>query len=131
MLNPGPALARGRAAAEALMVDTCRIERKTGEATSTTSGAAIPTYLTLYEGKCRIQQRATEARAEDAAEQYDRMLRLEVQLPMSVTGLKVDDRVTVTASVHDADLVGRQVWIRHLAHKTHATARRVVAEELT
>jgi hypothetical protein len=131
MLNPAPVLARGRAAAEALMVDACLIERETGEATSTTTGAVTPTYTTLYSGKCRIQQRTTEARVEDTAEQYDRMLRLEVQLPMSVTGLKVDDRVTVTASVHDADLAGRQVWIRHLAHKTHATARRVVAEELT
>lgn len=124
-------LTRGRAAAEALMVDACTIERKTGESTSTTTGAVTPTYTTLYTGKCRIQQRSTEARVEDNAEQYDRMLRLEVQLPMAVTGLKVDDRVTVTASVYDADLVGRQVWIRHLFHKTHATARRVVAEELS
>lgn len=131
MLNPAPVLARGRVAAESLMVDACLIERKSGEATSTVTGAVTPTYATLYSGKCRIQQRSTEARVEDTAEQYDRMLRLEVQLPMSVTGLKVDDRITVTTSVHDGDLVGRQVWIRHLAHKTHATARRVVAEELT
>jgi hypothetical protein len=131
VLNPAPVLARGRAAAEALMVDACTIQRKTGESTSTTTGAVTPTYSTLYTGKCRIQQRSAEARVEDTAEQYDRMLRLEVQLPMSVTGLKVDDRITVTASAHDADLVGRQVWIRHLAHKTHATARRLVAEELT
>ena len=131
MLNPTGVLLRGRAAAEALMVDACRIERKTVEATSTTSGAVTPTYLTLYEGKCRVQQHSTEARVEDSAEQYDRMLRLEVQLPMSVVGLKVDDRITITTSALDADLVGRQVWIRQLAHKTHATARRVTAEELT
>lgn len=131
MLNATGALLRGRAAAEALMVDACVIERKTGESTSTTTGVVTLTYTTLYTGKCRVQQRGTETRVEDNAEQYDRMLRLEVQLPMSVIGLSVDDRITVTASVNDADLVGRQVWIRHLAHKTHATARRVIAEEMT
>jgi hypothetical protein len=59
------------------------------------------------------------------------LLRLEVQLPMSVVGLAEGDEVTITASTLDPDLVGRVFVVRDLAHKTHATARRVGVVEKT
>lgn len=130
-LDPGPAVARGRLAAESLMVDACTIRRKTGETTDTDTAAVTPTYATLYTGKCRIQQVGGIARPTQAGEQTDWMLRLDLQLPMSVTGLKVSDVVAVTASVRDPDLPGRVFTIRGLAHKTDATARRVQIEEVT
>lgn len=132
MLNPAPALARGRAAAEALMVDACTIRRVIAEQTSTVDGTVTREYQSLYTGVCRFQAGAgSVARTEDVGEAYLRLLRVEVQLPMSVTGLEVGDEVTCTASVHDADLPGRRFLIRDLAHKTHATARRIRCEEVT
>lgn len=124
-------LARGRAAAERLMVDTCTIRRRTGETTDE-YGQISPTYGDpLYTGRCRVQQAGAQAGAQQPGEAYVLLLRLEVQLPMSVVGLEVGDEITVTASAHDPDLVDRTFLVRDLAHKTHATARRVQVTEQT
>jgi hypothetical protein len=131
-MSVSAALLRGRAAAEALMQDTCTIRRGSGETTDPDTGIITPTYGdAIYEGKCRVQQRTATASAQQPGEAYVLMLQLEVQLPMSVVGLEVGDEVTITASVHDPDLVDRAFLIRSLAHKTHATARRVQVEERT
>lgn len=124
-------LAAGRRAAEAGFVDTCTIRRVIGTTTDPNSGVVTPTYSTLYTGqRCRVQQRA-EATPAEAGEAHLEILPVEVQLPMAVVGLAVDDEIVVTASAHDADLVGRVLLVRSLAHKTHATARRVGCRERT
>lgn len=125
------ALARGRAAAEALMVDVCTIRRVTGHTTDDTSGVITPVSSALYTGPCKVQQAKATAGAQDVGEAHLLMLRLEVHLPMSVVGLQAHDEITITASAHDQDLVGRVFLIRELAHKTAATARRVGVEERT
>lgn len=124
-------LARGRAAAAANMVDACTITRIGARVTNTTSGEVTEPVSTLYSGQCRVQQAKADATREDVGEDHLLLLRIEVQLPMSVTGLEVGDRITVTASAHDADLPGRVFLIHDLAHKTHATARRVQCVEKT
>jgi hypothetical protein len=125
------ALARGRAAAERMMVDSCTIRRRTGESTAP-DGNVTPTYLSPdpYTGRCRVQQRTAAATPADAGEAYALMLSLEVQVPMSVVGVQADDEVTITASV-DPDLVGRTFLVRALAHATHKTARRLQVVERT
>ncbi len=131
-MDVGALLARGRVAAEALMVDACTIRRRTGEGDeSDDDGNVIVTYEDLYAGKCRVQQPSAQAAQEDVGEDFQLMLRLEVHLPMSVVGLEAGDEVTITASVHDPDLPGRVFLVRDLAHKTHATARRVGVTERT
>jgi hypothetical protein len=124
-------LDRGRTGAEAGMVDACTIRRITGESTNPDTGAVVRTYATQYTGECRVQQAKAAANQQDAGEDYVLLLRLEVQLPMSVTGLEVGDEITITASAHDADLSDRVFLIRDLAHKTHATSRRVQCIERT
>lgn len=123
-------LARAQAAALAGMVDTCTVRRRTGESTDKLTGAVTPTYSTLYTGICRAQQRgaATAERARDVGEQQVLMLHIEIQLPMSVTGLQLADEVTLSVS-QDADLIGRVFFVRDLAHKTDASARRMQCEE--
>lgn len=113
------------------MVDACTIRRRTGETTDPDTGVITPTYQQLYAGRCRVQQPTAQATAQDPGQAHVLMLRLEVQLPMSVTGLAVDDEVLITASAHDPDLPGRVFLVRDLAHKTHATARRVQVQERT
>lgn len=124
-------LAAGRAAAERLMADTCLIRRRTGETTDPFSGTITPTYATIYTGKCRVQHQEAQAREENAGQAFLLMLVLQLQLPVSVTGLEVDDEVIMTASTYDPDLVGRVFFIRDLMHKTHTTARRVSIQERT
>lgn len=126
------ALTRGRAFAEQGMADQCQIRRVVSETTDPASGVITPTYTTIYAGPCRLQHGEAQAREQtNVGQQYLLMLVLELQLPMSVTGLQVDDQVTVTASALDADLVGRVFAIRDLFHKTHATSRRLRIQERT
>lgn len=132
MLNASRVVSRGRRAIESLMVDACTVVRITSQATNDLTAAVADTTAALYAGKCRIQLQAkAHARAEDVGEDYVRLLRIEVQLPMTVTGLRTQDVITITSSALDPDLVGRKFRVRDLMHKTHATARRVLAEEVT
>jgi uncharacterized protein DUF6093 len=124
-------IVRAQAAAQALMVDTCTVRRVTGTSTNTTTGAVTPTYSTIYTGACKVQQRQAIARPETIGEATVFISRLELHLPVTVTGVASDDLVTVTASVHDADLVGRTFHIRELAHKSFLTARRFSMIEVT
>lgn len=125
-------LARGRAAAERGMADACTIRRPTGQTLDDFSGTTITLYLSPnpYAGPCRIQQGIAQAAEQDVGEDYQLQLRLVLQLPVAVTGLKVGDEVTITTS-RSADLVGKVFTIRDLMHKTDETARRVGVTERT
>lgn len=129
------ALTRGKLAAEASMVDACTIRRLTGlSAPNPSTGAVTRTYLSPnpYTGKCRVQQITGTARPHEVGEDFLLMQRIDVQLPVAGTeGLEVGDEVTITAAVHDQDLVGRVFLVHDLAHKSEATARRVVCSERT
>jgi hypothetical protein len=118
-------LAKGQVKAEASMVDACTIRRRLPDVTNTDLSPDP------YTGKCRVQSALARSQPHESGEDYVLLLRLELQLPVSVTGLRVDDEVTVTASAHDADLVGRVFLIRDLFHKTEPTARRVEITERT
>jgi hypothetical protein len=122
---------RGRAQIERLMVDACLIDRKTGSVLDEDTGDYVDTYATVYEGKCRVQDSGLSGHQVDAGDRPVELQTRTLQVPMTVTGVKVDDRVQVTASVLDADLVGRTFRVTDLMHKTHATARRLPIEEVT
>lgn len=124
-------LARAQAAAERGMADTCTITRVTGRSTDTTTADVTTTTTTIYTGVCRVQQGQAQAGREDVGEDHLLLLRLEVQLPVAVTGLAVGDRITITAAAHDADLEGRVFRVHDLAHKTDPSARRVQCLEVT
>jgi hypothetical protein len=131
-MSAASALARGQAAAAALMVDACTIRRRAaGGTTDPVTGYPSQSWTGLYAGKCRVQQHQASAGREDVGEDHLLLLRLEVQLPVSVTGLAVGDEITVTAAAYDADLVGRTFLVHDLAHKSHPTSRRVQCLERT
>jgi hypothetical protein len=131
-MSRASALARGQLAAQLGMVDACTIRRPSGSGTTDPlTGYPSQTYTALYAGKCRVQQHQASADRQDIGEDSVMLLRLEVQLPMTVTGLKVGDEITMTASVYDPDLPGRVFRIHDLAHKSEATARRVQCVEVT
>lgn len=132
-MNAGPLLARGRARAEALMVDTCTIERPTGtKIRDENTGGFTRVMQPLYTGqRCRVQSRGYWGQRTDVGQADLILLQLEIQLPVSVTGLRVHDVITVTASVNDPDLVGRKFRLKDEMHKSHATSRRVMCTEIT
>jgi len=114
------------------MVDTCTIRRRTGETTNASTGAVTPTYMQLYSGKCRVQQREAQGRTEDVGEDYLIMQMRQLQLPVIGTeGLRPDDEVLITASTNDPHLLDRVYYIRDVPAKTHATSRRLSIQERT
>lgn len=113
------------------MVDAGTLKRQTGESTNPTTGVVTPTYAApYYTGALRVQLAETLAQVPESGGRTRTLQRLECQVPMSVTGVQVDDVLTVTASALDADLVGRTFRVRSLFHKTHATSRRLEVEEV-
>lgn len=126
-------LARGRVAAEAGMTDTVTIRRRTSQGTNPDTGVTTAIRTTIYTGRCRVQirGRGVSRPEEDIGQQHMLLLQVELQLPMSVTGLRVGDEATIDASFNDPDLVGRVLRVQDLNHKTDATARRVGCQEVT
>lgn len=124
------AIARGRAAAEALMVDACTIQRPGTEATSAT-GVVTPSLTSIYTGKCRLQVRQQTGAGQNIGEAYVIVERLELQLPMTTPALLEGDVVTMTASALDPLLPGKKYTVRDTLAKTHLTSRRVTVLEVT
>lgn len=116
---------RGRAAAEALMADAVTIQHRTGQTTDPDTGVVTPTLSTLYTGKAKIQQQAASASPTTIGEAEVFIGQVEVHVPITVTGIRPDDLVTVTASALDADLVGKTYRVRGIADKSFLTARRL------
>ena len=118
------ALARARTAAALGMTDTCTIRRRTGEAVDDNTGVVTPTWLDVYAGQCRVQQRNPIAQQQTPGPDFQLLVQLELQLPATVTGVLVGDEVTVTAST-DPELVGTVLIVRDLGVKSQASARRL------
>jgi uncharacterized protein YwlG (UPF0340 family) len=129
-MSIGTAIARGRTAAEALMVDTCVIKRRTGQTTGA-GGVITPTFTTLYTGKCRVQVKTAARQGGDIGQAYVVVEEREVQLPMTVTGLREGDQITITAAALDPDLVGRAYVVHDVVAKTQLTSRRATVLEVT
>jgi hypothetical protein len=122
----------GRRLAESLMVDSCTIRRRTGTTTDPDTGDVTPTFTVLYTGqKCRVQTRGNWGEAKDIGEAALVLLTVEIQLPISVTGVDVRDEVTIDVCANDAELTGREFRVKDLNHKSHATMRRLMGTEVT
>lgn len=83
-----------------LLVDTCTVERKTGEDFDPLTGQLVPVWATLYSGPCRV--RPGSGREIDAGEESLAVHMFEVTVPWDVDGVAPEDVVTVDSV--DADL---------------------------
>lgn len=123
------ALARGRALAESLMVDTCSIRRPSGWTTDDNTGERVPAWTAIYAGKCKLQQTSTggAAKGQEPGEDYQLHTALELHIPISgdTPALRVGDEITITAATYDPQLAGQVFLVRDLLDKSIATARRV------
>lgn len=123
-------LIRAQAAAVALMVDACVVKRRSTQTTDPDTGIITQNYTTIYTGKCRVQRRTMFDRPHNVGQAYVYMLAVELQLPITVIGIVTEDIATITASVHDTDLVNRVFTIRGFSHKTHPSARHIQCVEI-
>jgi len=126
-------LARGQAAAERMMTDTCTIRREAGETTDDFSGTITPAYTVLYTGKCRLQQSPASPNSAsrlDAGEDSVLLQPFVLSVPITVTGIQPGDEAIYSAS-QDPDLPGRLFLVKAISRKTNLTARRLGVEERT
>lgn len=132
-------IADGRADAESLMLDDCKITRASGT-TTLDPDTGLPTAddpITIYGGtgthdedKCKIQSSGVQAVTPDSGQHVYTIERPEIHLPVSATGVKVGDLVEITGSALDAANVGRKFTITGQFRKTLATAQRLPVEEI-
>jgi hypothetical protein len=126
-------LARGRAFAAGGFTDACRIWRESETPdTHPLTGHVTAQQIEVYIGPCRVQQSAAPwagpATVGDAAR---RLAALELQIPVAGTeGIRVSDRVTITACAHDVELVDRELVVVGEHHASHKTTRRLPLQEV-
>ncbi|MFG3050325.1 DUF6093 family protein [Kitasatospora sp. NPDC048239] len=138
MIEPAVLLARGRAAAEVLMLDTVRLVRPGTDVYDPVTGAtAQPDARVLYGGPDggRARVKPNDAMSEDvqAGQRAVVLRRYVVSLPWSAVpagGERIvpGDRVDVVASP-DARLVGLALWVTSVGESATATAWRISAED--
>ena len=104
-----------RAHAESLMVESCTIERES-LAWDEAAQASVSTWTLVHSGRCAVAMPPQSSRtmvAEEAAT-LDRPV---VKVPVSVAGIRPDDRVTVAG-------VG-VFWVTHVPVRSHQVQRRL------
>lgn len=123
--------ARGRAAAERIMTDTCTITRPAATGTlNPTTGQVVKTATTIYTGKCRVKAEAgTSVGDVGAGETAAARVTPIVSIPLSAATVHSGDRVLVSASSDD-ELDGKALLVRAVAVGTFLTARRLICEVL-
>lgn len=126
-------LARGRDFFVGGLVDACVVDRVTGEVNNATTGEVAKTYTVIYSGSCRVKMGASQGtrRLHTVGEAPIRIEAATLQLPVPGSeGILVDDRVTITACLHDTELVGVKFFVIGEHHQTHATSRRLAISEV-
>ena len=123
---------RGRASAEAMMLDAVTVQHQTGTSEDA-AGVVTPAYSTVYTGKAKIQQAAPAAAPSDLGQAAVFVGQLQLHLPVTAATAAVepDDLVTVTRCVLDPSLAGQTFRLRGPAHKSYATARRFPMVEVS
>ena len=124
------------------MVDSCAIARRRLDEDGVPVREMDPVTLELtdvwdevWAGRCRVQRPGAVMVGREpvvGGAEYN-VETVHVQVPLSVLGVKADDRVTVTAvgAISDPDSVGMVLSVRVNQHKTHATKRVLVCEEVS
>lgn len=136
------ALPELRAHAESLMVDSCTVTRRRLDESGEPVREMDPVTLELtdvwdevYAGRCRVQRPGAVMVGREpvvGGVEYN-VETVHVQVPLTVLGVKADDRVAITAvgAISDPDSAGMVLSVRVNQHKTHATKRTLVCEEVT
>lgn len=119
-----------REQAEALMVDSCRIERPGEVVTDPESGAVTPSYTLVYEGKCKVQSKDSAVATLEAAGASFTVVSRQVHIPSGAADVKDDDVVTITAALLNRFGVGKQYRVEGFTPDSFDTAARIPVKEV-
>lgn len=130
MTAAGIDLVLARREAESEMRETCAITRDGERTWNPVTMQYEDTDVTVYTGKCKLRVAATQVRNGETAGQVFIEQRAILSLPVDAsTGVRKDDKVTITASEGDPALPGTVVWIDAARAYTNATSRRFPVRE--
>lgn len=126
-------LRSGRSAAEALMVDTCRVTRGGGvpvwdEETGTYTPVA---GTTLYEGRCKVQSAQSQEQSPDAGEQRVTVQRYRLDLPVGAIRYREGDAVEILTSAYNPSLPGTLFTLAGSHDKSLQTAHRLPMDQVS
>lgn len=116
------------------MLDACTITRPTGapgpiDPVTGERGPAPTT--TVYADQCKVQTYEPHEAAREVGSHAYVEQRYHLHVPVGVTSIRTGDTVTITAASQDPRLLGRTYRIAGLHHKTWATSRRLLLDEIT
>ncbi|MCT9624289.1 hypothetical protein HWD94_04015 [Pseudarthrobacter equi] len=123
-------LARGRRAAERLMVDECLIARPGAAVTDPDTGNVTnEPGRTIYEGKCEVKSKETVAANPEAGEHSFTVVARVIKIPANAADVADGDVVTLTVTRHNAFTVGKQYKVDGFTPDSLETASRLPVKE--
>ena len=130
-MSAAEAVLEGRRAAESLMLDACRITRRTGElVTNPETGEVTNSAETVYEGKCKVQSKDSATANPEAGGAVFTVVSRQVHIPANAAHVRDDDVVEITASPLNSFTVGKQYRVEGFTPDTFDTAFRLPVKEV-
>jgi len=122
---------RGRRAAEALMVDECRITAPGETVTDPDTGEVTNERTVVYEGRCKVQSREGAATNPEAGEHSFTVVSRQVHIPVNAADVRDGYEVEITASLLNAFTVGKVYRVEGFTPDSFDTAFRLPVVEIT
>ena len=124
------AVLAGRTAAEALMVDTCRITAPGEVVTDPESGEVTNERTTVYEGKCKVQSKDSAVASPDAGEHSFTVVSRQIHIPVNAAEILDGYEVEITASLLNSFTVGKVYRVEGFTPDSFDTAYRLPVKEI-
>lgn len=120
---------RGRRAAEALMIDACRITSGGEPVTDPDTGEVTNTRTVVYQGKCEVKSQALAVSTPDAGGATFTVVPSVVKIPANAANIKDGYEVEITASALNSFTVGKVYRVSGFTPDTFDTAFRLPVKE--
>jgi hypothetical protein len=122
-------LKRGRRAAEALMVDACRITALGETVTDYHTGQVTRERTTVYEGPCKVQSKVQAGAVVEAGEASFTVVSGEVHIPFGAADVMDGHEVELTSSLFNRFAVGKVYRVHGFTPDSWDTAFRLPVKE--
>lgn len=129
-MSAAEAVLAGRAAAEALMVDSCTITRPGEVVTDPDTGDVTNSTTIVYAGRCKVQSKNSATSSPEAGGAVFTVVSRQVHIPANAADVLDGDVVTVTASALNSFTVGKQYRVEGYTPDTFETAARLPVKEI-
>ena len=121
---------RGRQAAEALMVDTCRITSGGEPVTDPDTGEVTNARTLVYEGKCKVQSKDSATSTPEAGGASFTVVSRQVHIPANAAEIRDGYEVEITGSLLNSFTVGKVYRVSGFTPDTFDTAFRLPVKEI-